>query len=140
MKKMIADYMETGFLENIIDMFKHDRRLFPLISDLMGDDRGRVRLGTVALVESMIHTHYSDILTSLTGIFNLLKHPNPTIRGDAAYLLGIIGHPDALPHLYNALNNSKEDKLVVEAIKESIESIRENNNESPDGSNPGAQM
>jgi hypothetical protein len=27
MKTMIADYMEKGFLDNIIDMFKHDKSL-----------------------------------------------------------------------------------------------------------------
>jgi len=38
-KMMIADYMEKGFLENIVDMFKHDRSLSPLIADLMRDER-----------------------------------------------------------------------------------------------------
>ena len=123
MKKMIADYMEQGFLENILDMFRHDVSLFPLISNLMGDERGKVRIGTVALVEILKQNHYSDILTALHSIAKLLKHPNPTIRGDVAYLLGIIGHADALPYLSEAFHND-EEQIVKETIKEAIEEIK----------------
>ena len=126
MKKMIADYMEQGFLENILDMFRHDVSLFPLISNLMGDERGKVRIGTVALVEILKHNHCSDIVPALHNIAKLLNHPNPTIRGDAAYLLGIIGHADALPYLLEALHND-EEQVVKESIKESIEGIKETN-------------
>jgi hypothetical protein len=34
--KMIADYMEKGFLENIIDMFKNDKSYYPFIGNLLG--------------------------------------------------------------------------------------------------------
>ncbi len=32
---LIADHMESGFLENIIDMFRHDKSLYPLIGELI---------------------------------------------------------------------------------------------------------
>jgi hypothetical protein len=118
--------MEQGFLENILDMFRHDISLFPLISNLMGDERGRVRIGTVALVEILKQNHYSDILTALHSIAKLLKNPNPTIRGDVAYLLGIIGHADALPYLSEAFHND-EEQIVKETIKEAIEEIKTTN-------------
>jgi hypothetical protein len=126
MKKMIADYMEQGFLENILDMFRHDISLFPLISDLMGDERGRVRIGTVALVEILRQNNYSDILNALQSIAKLLKSTNPTIRGDVAYLLGIIGHADALPYLSEAFHNDEEE-IVKKTIREAIEEIEEMN-------------
>ena len=53
LKTMIADYMEKGFLENIIDMFKHDKTLYLFIGELMTDERVRVRLGMSALVETL---------------------------------------------------------------------------------------
>jgi len=52
LKTMIADYMEKGFLENIIDMFRHDGSLYSLVGELMTDERVRVRLGMSALVET----------------------------------------------------------------------------------------
>jgi hypothetical protein len=123
MKDIIADYMENGFLENIVDMFKYDRSLYPLIGELMADERGRVRLGTVALVEILKKKYFDDILTAIPGIAKLLKNPDPTIRCDAAYLLGIIGHKDAIPFLSEA-SNDEENDAVEEIIRESIERIQ----------------
>jgi hypothetical protein len=121
MLKMITDYMEGGFLENIISLFKHDKSLFPMIGEMLGDERGRVRLGTIALVEALIEDHCDYVLTAIPGIASLLKSTNPTIRGDAAYLLGIIGHSDALPYLNKALDD--EHEMVKEAIQDSINAI-----------------
>jgi hypothetical protein len=121
MKKMLADYMEKGFLENIIAMFKQDKTLFPLIGELIADERSRVRLGAVALVENLKITDFDNILSAIPGIAGPLKSPNPTIRGDSAYLLGIIGHKDALPFLLDASND--ENELVREIAEESIDLI-----------------
>jgi hypothetical protein len=121
MLKLIADHMENGFLENIVDMFKHDKTLYSLLGDLLGDERSRVRIGTVALVETLKAEDRSNIVEAIPGIAKLLKDPNPTIRGDAAYLLGIIGHKDALLFLEDA--SSDENEAVREAVKEAIEEI-----------------
>ncbi len=121
MKRMIADYMENGFLENIIDMFKHDKCLYSIIGDILEDERSRVRLGTVALIETLKETDFDHIVTAIPGIVRLLKNPNPTIRGDTAHLLGIIGHKDALPFLLEASDD--ENEMVKEIIEESIEMI-----------------
>ncbi|RJQ56972.1 MAG: HEAT repeat domain-containing protein [Nitrospiraceae bacterium] len=122
MKKLIADYMENGFLENIIDMFKYDKKLFPLIGDMLEDERSRVRLGAVALVETLMPEHGGDIRTAIPGIAKALKNPGPTIRGDAAYLLGLIGHEEALPFLSDAIDD--EHEMVKETVIEAIETIR----------------
>ena len=50
---LIADHMESGFLENIIDMFRHDSGLYPLIGSLIQDERVRVRVGITALMEEL---------------------------------------------------------------------------------------
>jgi len=121
MLKMIADYMENGFLENIVDMFKHDRDLYPFIGDLLGDERSRVRIGAVALIETLKEEDPEHVASAIPGVAERLKDPNVTIRGDAAYLLGIIGHRDALPFLKERLNDDHE--LVRESVVEAIEEI-----------------
>lgn len=121
MKKMIADYMENGFLENIIAMFRKDKGLYPLIGGLLGDERSRVRLGATALVETLAAEAPDDLPASLPGITACLKNTNPTIRGDAANVLGIIRHKDALPFLSEAVDDKNE--MVREIVKESIEMI-----------------
>ncbi|TNF54902.1 HEAT repeat domain-containing protein [bacterium] len=85
---------------------------------MLGDERGRVRLGTIALVETLMTEQPDRVLSSIPGIANLLSHPNPTIRGDAAHLLGVIGHRDALPYLTGAARD--ENEMVREVVKESI--------------------
>jgi len=118
---MIKDYIENGFLENIVDMFKHDKSMYPYIGDMLKDDRARVRLGTVALVETLKTEDINNILTAIPGVAKLLKSPNPTIRGDSAYILGIIGHKDALPFLLDASDD--ENEMVREIVEESIKVI-----------------
>lgn len=114
--------MEDGFLENIVDMFKHDKSLYSLLGNLLGDERSRVRIGTIALVETLQEEDRDNIIEAIPGIAGLLKDPHPTIRGDAAYLLSIIGHRDALPFLESA--SSDDNEAVREAVHEAIEEIK----------------
>lgn len=118
MIKMIADYMEQGFLENIIDMFKHDRSLYSIIGSLLADERGRVRLGTVALIEELKKDYEDEIIRVIPDIARNLRNQNPTIRGDSAYLLGIIKHQDAVLFLREA--SGDDNPLVRQIIEESI--------------------
>jgi hypothetical protein len=120
--KMIADHMENGFLENIVAMFRQDKSYYPHIGDLMGDERMQVRIGTFALVETLMAEDFESIVSAIPGIAKLLKDENPTIRGDAAHLLGIIGHKDALPFL-SAISD-ETSALVRETIEEAIEEIK----------------
>ena len=121
--KMIADHMENGFLENIIDMFKHDISYYPFIGTLMSDERMQVRIGTFALVETLIEQDMANVVKAVPGIVPLLKDPNATIRGDAAHLLGVIGHKDAVPFLMGAADD--ENSMVRENVKDALDEINE---------------
>jgi len=121
MKNMIADYMEKGFLENIIDMFKHDVSLYAYIADLLKDERMIVRIGILALIETLKTEDPENITKVMPSVIPLLKDQNPASRGDAAYLLGIIGHVDAIPFLEEIIKD--EDANVRIIAKEAIEEI-----------------
>lgn len=122
LKTMVLDYMEKGFLENIIDMFKHDEGLFPLIIDMIKDERVRVRLGATALVEDLIKNKPEPLIRMIPTIAELLKDENPTVRGDGANLLDIINHKDAVPFLLNAQNDT--DANVREIVRDAIQNIQ----------------
>jgi len=126
LKKMIADYMENGFLENIIDMFKHDLSLYALVGELMKDERLMVRIGISALLETLKKEEPENISRVIPSILPLLKDPNPVLRSDSAYFLGIIGDKDALPFLTEATND--EDENVRIFAKEAIEEIESGSN------------
>jgi hypothetical protein len=121
-KAMVLDYMERGFLENIIDMFKHNESLFPLIIEMIKDERVRVRLGATALVEELVKLKPEPLIRMIPDIAELLKDENPTVRGDGANLLDIIKHRDALPFLLSAENDA--DANVREIVKDAIQNIQ----------------
>lgn len=119
---LIADHMEGGLLENIIDMFKHDRSLYRFLPDLLSDERGRVRLGTAALAEALIREHLAEIEAQTPGIAALLYHEDPAVRGDAAYVLGIVGGESALRLLRKA-EGTESNEQVRRVISETIEEL-----------------
>lgn len=125
LKTMVLDYMAEGYLENIIDMFKHDESLYPLVVDMISDERVRVRLGGAALVEELVKTDRGPFVKIIPDIARLLDDANPTLRGDAAYLLGLISHADALPYLLKAKND--DNVFAREIIVDAIQDITGNN-------------
>jgi HEAT repeat protein len=120
-KKMIADYMEGGYLDNIIDMFKHDKSLYECVGYLMTDERMRVRIGATALMETL-KAESENVEKAVPYILPLLKDENPVTRGDAAYLLGIIGDKDTIPYLEEMLND--KDGNVSLIAKEAMDDIK----------------
>lgn len=120
---LIADHMENGFLENIIDMFRHDSGLYQLIGDLIQDERVRVRIGTTALMEELKKLDAENITMAVHNLLPILAHTEPFMRGDAANLLGIIGDRRALPSLENLLADENENVRLI--AKEAIEEIHQ---------------
>lgn len=119
--KMIADYMENGFLENIIDMFRHDRSLYLLVGALIQDERIRVRIGVTAMLEELGRLDTEHVAEAVPGLIRVLEHTEPFIRGDAANLLGIIGNSAALPVLKKAADQDEDPNvrlLAEEAIND----------------------
>ena len=122
LKKMIADYMEGGLLDNIIDMFKHDKNLYELVTELMTDERMRVRIGVTALLETLNLEDPENVKKTIPRILFLLKHENPVIRGDAAYILGTIGDREVVPSLQEIISDENENVRII--AKEAIEDIQ----------------
>ena len=121
LKTMLADYMENGLLDNIIDMFKHDQSLYAYIGDLITDERIRVRIGATALVESLRKEDPENVTKAIPHLLPLLKAETPVIRGDAAYLLGVIGNRDVVPFLNEIINDADTNVRVI--VEEAIEDI-----------------
>jgi hypothetical protein len=121
---MIADYMEKGFLENIIDMFRHDSTLYPLIGTLIQDQRVRVRIGVTALLEELKVKDGGNVSQALPGLLPLIDHENPVVRGDVSNLVGIIGEKEAVPFLEKLLADEDPDVRLIS--REAIEEIKRN--------------
>lgn len=121
MKEMLIDYMGRGFLENIIALFRQDAALYPFIADMMGAENIRVRLGATALIEELARDRREQLKASAPGLVALLAHENPTIRGDAASALGIIGDRSAEAQLTKLLDDAHPG--VREAARDALREI-----------------
>jgi hypothetical protein len=84
MRSMIADYMEKGYLENIIDMFKHDENMYSHVGDLIKDERLIVRIGVSALLDTLKEEDPEHISKAISSVSPLIKDENPIVRSDAA--------------------------------------------------------
>ena len=124
LKKMIADYMEAGFLDNIIDMFRHDGNLYSYVGELLTDERMRVRIGVTALLETLKTKDPENVRKTIPYILPLLQNENPVIRGDAAYLIGIIGRIEDIPELQKLTKDQNENVRII--VAESIQDIQSN--------------
>jgi len=114
--------MEGGMLDNIIDMFRHDKGLYAIVTDLLTDERMRVRIGVTALLETLIYEDTENVKKTVPQIVSLLKNENPVIRGDAANILGIIGDTDVIPFLRRMSTDENENVRIIS--RESAEDIQ----------------
>ncbi len=122
MKDMLIEYMGKGFLDNIIALFKQDDTVYRFIPDMLGAEQLQVRLGTVALVEELMAAgRRKELRAAIPGLIGLLQHANPTIRGDAASLLGTLGEGSAKEALEKCLKD--EHPMVREAAREALSDI-----------------
>lgn len=117
--QMIADYMEKGFLSNIVAMFKADPSLYAMVGDLLMDERLMVRVGMTALMEELQKLRPLEARQAVVSLLPLLRHESPTARGDAAYLIGLVGKEKDLAFLRPLLQDRHPQ--VVEIVKEILE-------------------
>ncbi len=53
LKKVIADFLEMGHIENIVSMFRQDPQYYMWSGDILKDERFNVRLGMTVLFEEL---------------------------------------------------------------------------------------
>ncbi len=122
MQKMIADYMENGLLDNIIDMFKHDKSLYDCIPALIRDERMRVRIGTIALLETLAKEDAGNTGIVVRLLIPMLKDGSPLVIGDAAYILGLVGNHETIPFLEEIMPGKDPDLRTI--AQEAVQDIR----------------
>lgn len=128
-RSMIKDYMNNGYLENIVALFKQEDikpfafSLYELIPEMLIDERIRVRVGVATLVEELMAWQPEKLFHLIPVIGNMLNSENPTLRGDAASILQTLSHKEALTYLQKHVD---ENFQVKEIIKDAIEELESN--------------
>lgn len=94
--KVIADFLEMGHVQNIVEMFKQDQRYYAWVGQLLTDERFAVRLGVSVLFEYLIEEKPEDLHLAIPSLTDALTHETPMVRGEAVGVLSIIDSPDAI--------------------------------------------
>ena len=94
--KVIADFLEMGYVENIVAMFKQDQRYYEWVGELIKDERFAVRLGVSVLFEYLIEDCPEDTHLAIPSLVQALQHTEARVRGEALSVLAIIATDKAL--------------------------------------------
>lgn len=118
----VAEFLERGLLDVLVDLFRSDPALYGLLGELLADQRLGVRLGASALIEDLAVVDPGRKGLAAAALRPLLSREDPVSRGDAAYLLGIVGETGELAVL-EALAAEDPNGDVREAAAEAVERI-----------------
>ncbi|HHW20261.1 HEAT repeat domain-containing protein [Thermodesulfovibrio thiophilus] len=121
-EEMLFDYLDNGYLENIITFFEHDPEQIYLIPKMIKDERIRIKVGAIAIIEEIKEKNPEVLKKIVPSLIDLLESSEKNIRGDAAYALEIIADPDSRDALLEALNK-EQDTQVREFIEDALKSI-----------------
>lgn len=117
MISVIADFLEQGLADNIVAMFKAYTHYYPLIGEVLKDERFAVRLGVSVLFEELVAERPTEVELAVPALIELLDPQTPAyVRGEAAGVLGIIGSPTALAALAPLVDDA--DPQVAEIARD----------------------
>lgn len=117
LKKVIADFLEMGHIENIVAMFRQDPKYYSWSGDLLKDERFNVRLGMAVLFEELKILQPDQLEKAVPSLLPLLDAEEPLYRGEAISLLGVVNSPEALFHIKAKKNDpSPQVREMVELI------------------------
>ncbi len=115
---LLSGDLENGDIDKVVSLFAYNTDLYETIGNLLLQGSMFVRLGVNMLLEELKENKPEEVLLAIPHLTPLLKDENPTIRGDVADLIGIIGTPEHIGLIRPLLEdpNSQVREIVAEAI------------------------
>ncbi|SDO73580.1 HEAT repeat domain-containing protein [Desulforhopalus singaporensis] len=115
LKRVIADFLDMGHVENIVAMFLREPRYYAWTGEILHDERLSVRLGVMVLFEELQLVDPENLHLAIASLAEVVRHGQPLYRGEAVSLLGVINTCDARYIIERALDD--EDVHVREMAK-----------------------
>ena len=92
--KVIKDFLEMGYADNIAAMFYQHPRYLEWTGAVLDDERFNVRLGVSVLFEELQARNCLHLDRAAESLKPLLESDRPLLRGEALSVLAIINQPD----------------------------------------------
>ncbi|WP_136795643.1 HEAT repeat domain-containing protein [Desulfosediminicola ganghwensis] len=119
LKKVMADFLELGHVENIIAMYRHDPRYYDWTGEILDDERFAVRIGVSVLFEELTRLEPEQTQRAVPSLAVLLQSESANIRGEAIGVLGIIGGEKAISQIRAMENDpSPQVREMVDLVLE----------------------
>ncbi|WP_419175720.1 HEAT repeat domain-containing protein [Desulfosediminicola sp.] len=119
LKKVMADFLELGHVENIIAMYRHDPRYYDWTGEILDDERFAVRVGVSVLFEELTRLEPEQTQRAVPSLAVLLQSESANIRGEAIGVLGIIGGEKAISQIRAMENDpSPQVREMVDLVLE----------------------
>jgi hypothetical protein len=99
LKRVIADFLDQGHVENIVAMFRRETRYYEWTGEILKDERFSVRLGISVLFEELREIQPEKLARAIPSLIELLHSKEPLLRGEAVSVLGIIATDEAMTHI-----------------------------------------
>lgn len=119
LKKVIADFLDMGLVENIVAMFRREPKYYAWTGEILNDSRFQVRLGVSVLFEELRDAQPDrvDLATpSLLALLDAAPSLPSYVRGEAVGVLAIIGSAAAMEGVRAMADDP--DPLVVEIARD----------------------
>ncbi|HHD56522.1 MAG TPA: HEAT repeat domain-containing protein [Desulfobulbaceae bacterium] len=121
--QVMADFLNMGHVENIVAMYRQDRRYYDWTGDLLTDERFAVRLGVSVLFEYLIEDGPDGVALAVPSLVRQLGNEKSWVRGEAVSVLGIIGSREALAWVKTMTGDP--DDQVVEVARDILQQAGE---------------
>ena len=115
--------VKEGDAIKLAAMMVMDRRLYAGALELLADPEWSVRMGMMVVLEEVAERSSNLVQQAFPYLLQLLDHEVANLRGDAAYLLGLIGDASVLSRLEVVIGD--ENAEVAGAAQEAIQQIRD---------------
>jgi hypothetical protein len=117
LKKVIADFLEMGHVDNIVAMFRREPHYYDWIGEILADERFAVRLGVSVLFEELKTLQPEQLPLAIPSLCKILDSEEPLYRGEAVSILGIIGTGEAIELVRAKLvDPSPQVREIVEIV------------------------
>ena len=117
LKRVIADFLDKGHIENIVAMFRREPMYYLWTGELLTDERFSVRLGISVLFEELHKLQPERLSLAVPSLAAVLNSSEPLYRGEAISILGIIGSAEALDHVRTLIDDpSPQVREMVQIV------------------------
>lgn len=120
---LYASLLKDGKSDKVVAAINNDENIITHVARLISDPDITVRIGTIVVFEDLYNMSPQKVSKGLPVIIEeYLQNESVVIKGDAAYLLGIIGDQSVIKYL-TPLTRHKNIHLR-EIIEEAVENIK----------------